>query len=640
VWINASGGSWATGGNWQGDSIADGADVLADFATLNLAANPAVVLDGTRTVGGLLFADTTPSHNWTLNTGSGGPLTLAVSSGTPSVRVNNQSATINAVLAGNQGLAKTGAGTIILAAANTYTGGTFANEGQLVTKAPSDTDWVLPGGAATIASGGTLKLDLTSQTSQYRLTTLGTTTIAAGGVFNLHGTVDNVDGHYLIQSWAGASGAGTIRHAGGGSIAVWTASANPLSGFTGLLDIQSGRFAANVNSAATLGGNFDVTLAAAGKLDLRSGHFVIDALGGVAGSQIQKSWLGDTINFTIGSGNGSGSFAGAMSGSNYNVIKSGTGTQVLSGSNSYTGTTAVNGGSLLINGNLTNSTTTVAAAGTLGGTGTIAGTVTNNGTLAPGNNGVGNLTINNALTLAGSSKLAWEIANWTGAAGTGFDKVTATSLSITATNTSRITIKPAQLSLANFRETNTSFVLVQTTSGITGFSADKFTVDTSALTSPHGTWAVQQSGNNLMLTYTAQANPDFNGNGILDNWETSKFGNANAGANLPDADADGDGLANLMEFALDTHPLTATANPLVHDLELLGDGKHLRLTVPKNPAATNLTYVVETCGPLNDWSAVNTTVETNTPSQLLVRDNFTPATASRRFIRLRVEPTP
>jgi autotransporter-associated beta strand protein len=374
---------------------------------------------------------------------------------------------------------------------------------------------------------------------------------------------------------------------------------------------------------------------------------VTETFDGLAGagdmSRNNSGGLISSLNLTINASNGANEgkrvFSGSLSSLN-NFTFTGTGTQIFGGSNNYTGPTAINGGTLLINGSQANTATTIAAAGTLGGTGTIAGSVSNSGTLAPGSSGVGNLTVNNTLTMAPGSKLAWEISNWTGAAGTGWDKLTLTALNITATSASRITIRPADLALANFSEANTSFVIAQTTSGITGFSADKFTVDTSGLTLPHGTWAVQQSGNNLVLAYTAQTNPDANGNGIYDTWETARFGNANAGANLADGDPDGDGLSNLMEYALGSDPLAGAASPVIYDLESLGDGKHLRLSVPKNPAATNVTYVVETCGVLNDWSAVNTTIETDSASQLIVRDNFTTATAGRRFIRLRVQAAP
>ncbi|HEX7262390.1 MAG TPA: autotransporter-associated beta strand repeat-containing protein, partial [Luteolibacter sp.] len=530
-------------------------------------------------------------------------------------------------------LVKGGTGTQTLIGEKiSYSGNTTVNAGTLVFT-PVNADLTLSSVTKTINAGGTMKVDLSPQTTPYRQTNLNTTAIESGGVLELYGTADNVNSHYLINAWT-ATGTGAIRVSGGGSIANWTGANNTLSGFTGLLDIQNGRFAVNINSSSTLGGTLDVNIATTGKLDLRSGHFTIDALDGATGSVVHKSYTGDTINFTIGNADGSGNFAGVMQGTNYNIIKTGTGTQTLGGTNTYTGTTTVSAGTLLINGSQGNIATTVAAAGTLGGLGTLAGTVSNSGTLAPGSNGIGNLTVNNTVTLAGGSKLAWQITNWTGAAGTGFDKLTATSLNLTASSANRITIKPAELALANFSETNATFVIVQTISGITGFSADKFTIDTSGLTLPHGTWAVQQSGNNLLLAYTAPV--DNNSNGILDSWEIAYFGNASPGANPSNGDSDHDGLTNLMEYALGLNPIAPTANPLVHEFESLGDGKHLRIIVPKNPAATNLTYTVETGGALNDWSAATTTIESNTATQLIVRDNVTQSAASRRFIRVKV----
>jgi hypothetical protein len=130
--------------------------------------------------------------------------------------------------------------------------------------------------------------------------------------------------------------------------------------------------------------------------------------------------------------------------------------------------------------------------------------------------------------------------------------------------------------------------------------------------------------------------PDANDNGINDAWETTKFGNANLGANLATDDPDGDGLANLIEYALDTHPLVPNKTPLIYDFHELPSGKHLRLTVPKNPQATNLTFIVEVGSDLGDWSEVPTTIESQTDTELIVRDNINMADSSRRFIRLKV----
>ena len=62
----------------------------------------------------------------------------------------------------------------------------------------------------------------------------------------------------------------------------------------------------------------------------------------------------------------------------------GPGTQVLAGSNTYTGPTTINQGKLLVNGSLA-SAVTVASGGTLGGTGSLSSvTVSAGGQLSPG----------------------------------------------------------------------------------------------------------------------------------------------------------------------------------------------------------------------------------------------------------------
>ena len=131
AWNLAGGGSWATTGNWNPAGPPDGADNTTDFSQQTLAANATVTLDGSHTIGNLIFGDQGNAYNWTLAPGSGGTLAMQVSSGTPAVTVNNQTATISAVLAGNQGLTTLGGGTLILTASNVYTGGTTVVSGTL-----------------------------------------------------------------------------------------------------------------------------------------------------------------------------------------------------------------------------------------------------------------------------------------------------------------------------------------------------------------------------------------------------------------------------------------------------------------------------------------------------------------------------
>ncbi len=92
--------------------------------------------------------------------------------------------------------------------------------------------------------------------------------------------------------------------------------------------------------------------------------------------------------------------AGAISGPG-TMEKQGAGRLVLTGTNSYTGTTTVSAGTLLVNGVIGASAVTV-TNGTLGGNGLILGPVAiqSPGCLAPGTS-IGALTISNALSLAG-----------------------------------------------------------------------------------------------------------------------------------------------------------------------------------------------------------------------------------------------
>lgn len=135
-------------------------------------------------------------------------------------------------------------------------------------------------------------------------------------------------------------------------------------------------------------------------------------------------------------------------------------------------------------------------------------------------------------------------------------------------------------------------------------------------------------------------NPDGNGNGILDTWETAMFGNAAAGANLPGADPDGDGLDNLLEYAFGTHPLQANASPIASSMVKIGEDSYLRVSVAKNPAATNLTFGAELSGELSGWSGEGVSVEENSPTRFTARDTIPTGSAPSRFIRLKVGVNP
>ncbi len=151
---------WGTAGNWLTSNIASGTDAVADFSQLALAGNESVHLNSARTVGTLRFGDQRGIYNWTLdNNGSAGnTLTLGVSafSSSPMIVVNGDTATLSAVLAGNQGFTLTaGANAAAVNGTPLSLVPPSAAAGTLVLNNSSASQITGP----TILAGGTLLLD-------------------------------------------------------------------------------------------------------------------------------------------------------------------------------------------------------------------------------------------------------------------------------------------------------------------------------------------------------------------------------------------------------------------------------------------------------------------------------------------------
>jgi autotransporter-associated beta strand protein len=109
----------------------------------------------------------------------------------------------------------------------------------------------------------------------------------------------------------------------------------------------------------------------------------VDALTG-SGNVINSSNSATNRTLTVGVDNGSGTFSGVIGGggragiNHINLTKSGSGTQTLSGANTYVGTTTVNGGTLAITGTYTGGgAITVNAGATLSGSSSGTNTIGN-----------------------------------------------------------------------------------------------------------------------------------------------------------------------------------------------------------------------------------------------------------------------
>jgi fibronectin-binding autotransporter adhesin len=142
TWTNDASSVWSATTNWLNGTVADGIDATADFSTINITANRTNILDTSRTIGNLSFGDTNGAQFWLLNSSGGSVLTLATSSGTPTITTatngaNTFVAAINAPLAGIGGLIKAGNGVLALGGTNTYTGQTTVSGGTLaITNGP------------------------------------------------------------------------------------------------------------------------------------------------------------------------------------------------------------------------------------------------------------------------------------------------------------------------------------------------------------------------------------------------------------------------------------------------------------------------------------------------------------------------
>ncbi|EQC0632103.1 autotransporter-associated beta strand repeat-containing protein [Salmonella enterica] len=255
-------------------------------------------------------------------------------------------------------LIKQGAGTLILNAENTYTGGTTISGGTLVA---TNVDAL---GSGDVTDDATLEL-------------------------NTGGTFDNA-----------ISGSGQVVKSGDGALTL--SGANSYSGGTLISDgtlvasnveaLGSGDVTDNATLELNTGGTFDNAISGSGKVE-KSGDDALTLSGAntytggtlisdgtLVASNVEALGTGDVTDDAVLELNTGGDFDNAISGSGQ-VEKSGDGTLTLSGSNTYTGGTTINDGTLIA--------TSVDALG--------SGDVTDNATLALNTGG----TFDNAISGSG-----------------------------------------------------------------------------------------------------------------------------------------------------------------------------------------------------------------------------------------------
>jgi len=339
TWTSTPGGSWPVVNNWLHGIVGQGRGVPVFFDTLTLAANTAVTLDGARTVGSLAFADVGDAYTWTLNTGSGGALTLETA-GTSEISVSNRTATMGVVLAGTNGLLKTGDGTLVLHELNTFSGGVTVAEGTL--------DWQnVPNASA------------------------GTITVNAGATAKFHGTYLNY-GYTVANALVGngaitaKSGIGTGEPGNGSGYVTFS---GDLSSFTGTLifDTTLNHGVLSVPSDGSsakwvvnrTGGSYYLSVGQAGtyKIGELSGNGALGAyyLGGTTTWEIGALGTDSTYDGVITNGV---SLSGVAS-----LRKVGTGKLTLTQASAYSGGTVVSNGVLEVGANASLGTNKVEVTG-------------------------------------------------------------------------------------------------------------------------------------------------------------------------------------------------------------------------------------------------------------------------------------
>ena len=350
------------------------------------AAGGAVTVQGNQTFDTLQFS----TDGYRL---SGGGLAIGPASGTLTVD-GGVAATLATPIGGaGKSLLKTGGGTLVLAGANTYTGGTTINAGTLqigdggtsgslmgdiVDNAAlvfNRSDAALYGGtisgtgALTQAGSGTLTLTGANSHTGGTTISAGTLQVGNGGTAGSL-TGDIVDNAALVfdrsddVTYGGlVSGSGTLAKQGAGTLTLTSDHA-----YAGTTTIS------------------------AGTLQLGNGG----TTGSVAGDIVDNGALAFNRSDDV-------TYGGTIGGSG-TIAKRGVGTLTLTGASPFSGAIAVEAGTLLATGSIGGASVDVGAGARLGGTGTVGTTSVGAGaTLAPGLGGIGTLTVDGDLFFAPGS---------------------------------------------------------------------------------------------------------------------------------------------------------------------------------------------------------------------------------------------
>jgi RHS repeat-associated protein len=376
-------GTWSTtAANWTTDPTGSTAT-----QAWNNAAGDEAVFKGTGvavTVGSGIQASSLKfeTSGYTL---SGGTLSV---SGTGEIQVNSGTATITTPLTGSTELLKTGTGTLTLSGNNSISGGSKLVAGTLQV----NHDSALGSGTVALA-GGKLQAGNGARTLSNAIFAMAATTSELVSPLNNNLTLNG-----------NVSGTGTIWKTGSGNVAL----GGDNTAFAGTLSHRLGQVYLNSPASGSVQATWDITGGDAIAVNFAGeGTVQLGAISGNTGRFTAAQAFTGTKTFEVGALNLDTSVGGIVSNSGtggtlVRLVKKGTGTLTLNGSNTYTGGTSIEAGTLQLG---SGGTTGSLSAGNITNDATLVFNRSDNSTIANAISGLGSLTKLGAgvLTLTGNN---------------------------------------------------------------------------------------------------------------------------------------------------------------------------------------------------------------------------------------------
>ncbi|MFZ3203759.1 MAG: DUF4347 domain-containing protein, partial [Pseudomonas sp.] len=370
-----------------------------------------------------------------------GTITLGAATTQTFTNGTGDTATFSGVIAGSGAFTKAGAGALSLSATNTYSGATTVSAGTLTV---SGGDAISSNSSVTVAGGATLALSNNE--------TIGNLSGAGAVTLGSNTLISSITADTTFSGGISGTGGLSVSQSGAATFALTLSGTNTYTGNTTALNFGwlklNGDASVSSSSSLRANGNSIITL--------QSDQTVGNLFSNNAGASIQ---LG-SFTLSAGGDNTSTTVSGVVSGTG-NLVKQGSGTLTLAGTNSYSGTTTVSAGTLSVasDSNLGSNTVTLAAGSTLQITGAT--------------------TIDNAIALSGDATVSNSADATLSGVISGANTLTkagASTLTLSGTNTyAGTTISAGTLSVAS--DANLSSGAVNLASGTTLAVTGATTID-------------------------------------------------------------------------------------------------------------------------------------------------------------------